>query len=136
VKTYGAVSREDYLAAYAEVDVILDTFPYPGGTTTCEALWMGVPTLTLAGDCLLARQGASLLTAAGLQDWVADSRETYISKAIAQAGNLQKLSILRAGLRQLVHASPVFDGKSFARNLEEALWGMWGKYQNLQYIAI
>ena len=125
VNIHGAVSREDYLSAHAEVDMILDTFPYPGGTTTCEALWMGVPTLTLAGDRLLSRQGASLLAAAGLPDWVAANRSEYISKAIAFAGDLPKLSALRAVLRQQALASPVFDAKRFARNLEEALWGMW-----------
>ena len=80
VSLHGSASREAYLAAHAEVDMVLDTFPYPGGTTTCEALWMGVPTITLAGDTLLARQGASLLTAAGLQDWVATSVEDYINQ--------------------------------------------------------
>ena len=120
-----APSREAYLARYAEVDVMLDTFPYPGGTTTCEALWMGVPTLTLAGDTLLARQGASVLTAAGLGDWVATSVADYIDKAVALAGDLPKLAALRAGLREQVSASPLFDAKRFARNFEAALWGMW-----------
>ena len=125
VSLHGAVSRDAYLAAHAEVDIILDTFPYPGGTTTCEALWMGVPTFTLAGDTLLARQGASLLTAAGLPDWVANSTTEYIAQAIALAGDLPKLATLRAGLRQQVRASSLFDAQRFARNLEEALWGMW-----------
>ncbi|MES1986633.1 MAG: tetratricopeptide repeat protein, partial [Pseudomonadota bacterium] len=71
IQLLGAVVREAYLAAHHEIDVILDTFPFNGGTTTCEALWMGVPTLTLAGNRLIARQGASLLTAAGLSNWVA-----------------------------------------------------------------
>ncbi len=136
VEIHGWVSREDYLSAHAEIDMILDTFPYPGGTTTCEAMWMGVPTLTLAGDRLLARQGASLMTAAGLPVWVAQSRSEYISKAIAFAGDLPKLSILRAGLRQQVLASPVFDAKRFARNLEEALWGMWINYRNQQEVSL
>jgi predicted O-linked N-acetylglucosamine transferase (SPINDLY family) len=121
----GAVSREDYLAAHAEVDLILDTFPYPGGTTTCEALWMGVPTLTLTGKNLLARQGASLLTAAGLTEWIAGNREEYVNKAISLASDLHMLASLRAGLRQQVLASPVFNAKRFARNLESALWDMW-----------
>ena len=125
VTLLGSVAREEYLAAHAEVDMILDTFPYPGGTTTCEALWMGVPTLTLAGDTLLSRQGASLLTAAGLEDWIATSGEDYVDKAIALAGNLVKLAALRAGLRAQVLASPLFDAPRFAHNLEEALWGMW-----------
>ena len=126
VALHGAVPREAYLAAHAEVDFILDTFPYPGGTTTCEALWMGVPTLTLAGDRLLARQGASLLMAAGLEEWVATNREDYVAKAIAFAADLPKLAALRNRLRQQVLPSPVFDAQRFARNFEDALWGMCG----------
>ena len=126
----GAVSREAYLAAHSDVDVILDTFPYPGGTTTCEALWMGVPTLTLAGNTLLARQGASLLTAAGLGEWVANSGDEYIEKAVGLTEDLTQglsgLAALRAGLREQVRVSPLFDARRFARNFEEALWGMWG----------
>ena len=125
VSLHGTASREAYLAAHAEVDLVLDTFPYPGGTTTCEALWMGVPTLTLAGDTLLARQGASLLTAAGLQDWVATSVQDYINKAIAKANDTSALITLRAGLREQAGTSPLFDAKRFARNFEQALWGMW-----------
>jgi protein O-GlcNAc transferase len=130
VTMHGAVDREQYLAAHAGVDVILDTFPYPGGTTTCEALWMGVPTLTLAGDSLLARQGASLLTAAGLQEWIASSKEDYVSKAIDFAEDLTRLSDLRAGLRPQVAASPLFDASRFAKNFEDALWGMWEQNRN------
>ncbi len=125
VATHGSARREAYLAAHAEVDMILDTFPYPGGTTTCEALWMGVPTLTLAGGSLLARQGASLLGAAGLAQWVANSKEEYVAKAIALASDRPGLARLRAGLRAQVLASPLFDAPRFARNFEEALWGMW-----------
>jgi protein O-GlcNAc transferase len=132
VMTHGSAHREAYLAVHAEVDMILDTFPYPGGTTTCEALWMGVPTLTLAGDSLLARQGASLLTAAGLEEWVATSKEEYIAKAIALASDEPKLATLRAGLRRQVLASPLFDAPRFARNFEDALWGMWQNYQAQQ----
>jgi protein O-GlcNAc transferase len=130
VTMHGATSREAYMGAHADVDVILDTFPYPGGTTTCEALWMGVPTVTLAGDTLLSRQGASLLNAAGLGDWVASSVEDYIDKATALVNDLTKLAALRAGLRERVSASPLFDTRRFARNFEDALWGMWqAKFQ-------
>lgn len=121
----GPVSREDYLAAHAKVDIILDTFPYPGGTTTCEALWMGVPTLTLAGDTMLARQGASLLTCAGLEEWVANNEEDYVALALAHASDINRLAQLRSGLRQQVLASPLFDAPRFARHLEDALQGMW-----------
>ncbi len=125
VSFHGAMTLEGYLAAHAEVDLILDTFPFPGGTTTCQALWMGVPTLTLAGDTLLSRQGASLMSAAGLPDFVAQSKEDYLERAIALAGDLPKLARLRAGLRRQVLASPLFDARRFARHLEDALWGMW-----------
>lgn len=125
VEMYGAASREAYLAAYAEVDLVFDTFPYPGGTTTCEALWMGVPTVTLAGETLLARQGASLMTAAGLPEWIASDPESYVAKAIAAAGDLSALAEFRIGVRSQVCSSPLFDAARFAKHFEAALWNMW-----------
>jgi len=125
VAMYGPASREKYLAVYAEVDMNLDTFPFTGTTTTCEAIWMGVPTLTMAGDRMAERNGASMLTAAGLADWVARSEAEYITKAAAIAGDVPKLAALRAGLREQALASPLFDSLRFARNFESALWGMW-----------
>ena len=121
----GPLPRPQYLAAHAEVDLILDTTPFPGGTTTCEALWMGVPTLTLAGDRLIARQGAGLLRAARLPDWVAESEEAFVARAVALAGDLPRLAALRAGLRQQLRETPLFDGRRFAANLDAALWRMW-----------
>lgn len=128
VMLHGHAQREAYLAAHAEVDLILDTFPYPGGTTTCEALWMGVPTLTLAGNTMLARQGASLLMAAGLKDWVANSVEDYVTKAVRLASDVQRLEALRAQLRQQVSRSALFDSQRFAKHLENALWKLWQHY--------
>jgi predicted O-linked N-acetylglucosamine transferase (SPINDLY family) len=122
------VSREQYLAAHGEVDIILDSFPFPGGTTTCEALWMGVPTLTLAGNTLVSRQGVSLLSCAGLADWIAQDQDQYVAKALAHAADLDRLAQLRAGLRQQVINSPLFDAPRFARNLEQALYGMWDQH--------
>lgn len=124
----GSVSRDEYLKAHAEVDLILDTFPYPGGTTTCEALWMGVPTLTLAGDTLIARQGASMLNAAGLAGWVADNASDYIHKALSYCADLTNLAKLRTGLRTQVLASPLFDGQRFANNMEKVILEMWEEY--------
>lgn len=118
-------SREDYLATHAEVDIVLDSFPYPGITTTCEALWMGVPTVTLAGNTMLARQGASLLTCVGLEEWIASSEKDYVALAIAHASDVNRLAQLRSGLRQKVLASPLFDAPRFALHLEDALQGMW-----------
>ena len=125
VTLHGSTSRKAYLGAHAEVDLILDTFPYPGGTTTCEALWMGVPTLTLAGETLLARQGAGMLTAAGLKEWIANNEAEYIAKAVALAHDPSRLATLRAGLREQVRTSPLFDAQRFARHFEDALWEMW-----------
>lgn len=123
----GPLPRDQYLAAYAQVDVVLDTFPYTGGTTTCEALWMGVPTLTMAGDSLLSRQGASLMRAAGLPEWIATSEEEFVSKACAMAGDLPRLGALRAGLRDRLLASPLFDARRFARDFESLLLSLWRK---------
>ena len=120
-------SREAYFAAHAEVDMMLDTFPYPGGTTTCEALWMGVPTITLAGETMIARQGASILACAGLTDWVAADVADYVEKAVHMTHDLAQLAKLRARLREQVTQSPLFDAPRFARNFEQALLTMWNK---------
>ncbi|HIJ80183.1 MAG TPA: tetratricopeptide repeat protein [Desulfuromonadales bacterium] len=130
VTFFGGMNRESYLASHAEVDVILDTFPFPGGTTTCEALWMGVPTLTLAGNSLLTRQGASLMKAAGLPEWVAEIEDEYVMKAVNVANDLPKLAALRSTLRQMALASPLFDASRFARNFEELLWKLWRNHTN------
>jgi predicted O-linked N-acetylglucosamine transferase (SPINDLY family) len=121
----GHAPREDYLIAHADIDIILDTFPYPGATTTCEALWMGVPTVTLAGETLISRQGASLLASAGLEDWIAVDVDDYVARALAHAADVDRLTQLRSTLREKVLASPLFDPVRFARNLEAALEGMW-----------
>lgn len=126
VSLHGSMPRDAYLRSYSEVDLLLDTFPFPGGTTTCEALWMGVPTITLAGDRLISRQGASLMAAAGLPDWIATSEAEYMAKAIAFSNDLSRLEALRHVLRKQVLQSPLFDAGRFARNFEETLWGMWG----------
>lgn len=117
--------RDGYLKAYGDVDVVLDTFPFTGGTTTCEALWMGVPTLTLAGNTMLGLQGAALLGAAGLPQWVAADEDEYVDRAVALTADRQALAELRSALRERVRLSPLFDTALFARHLESALLGMW-----------
>lgn len=117
--------REEYLAAYHRVDIVLDTFPYAGGTTTAESLWMGVPVITLAGDRLISRQGASMLHNAGLDDWAARSTAEYLALGIRHASDLPQLAELGAKLRARVLNSPLFDATAFARDLEAAWWGMW-----------
>jgi predicted O-linked N-acetylglucosamine transferase (SPINDLY family) len=125
VALHGPAARAAYLAAHGEVDLILDTFPFPGGTTTCEALWMGVPTLTLAGDRLIGLQGASLLAAAGLNDWIAVTPDEYVDQALAFARELPALARLRGGLRARLLASPLCDAPRFARHFEAAVRAMW-----------
>jgi predicted O-linked N-acetylglucosamine transferase (SPINDLY family) len=124
---YGYTS---YLKAYGEVDLILDTHPYSGGTTTCEALWMGVPTLTLFGDTLIARQSASILAAAGLSQWIAESRDEFIAKAVKAYESRSGLINLRETLREKLVTSAMFDSESFARDLESGIWETWGLGRN------
>ena len=121
----GHSSREDYFNSYHSVDFMLDTFPYPGGTTTCEALWMGVPTLTLTGNTLLERQGHSMLHNAGLGDWVCKTPEDYVQKAINFSKQTDYLANLRKNLRQQSIQSPLMDAKRFAHDLEYALFDIW-----------
>jgi protein O-GlcNAc transferase len=122
------VPRTNYLAAYQRVDIGLDPFPFPGGTTTAEALWMGIPVLTLAGERFLSRQGVGLLMNAGLPDWIATDTRDYLARAVSHASDLQRLASLRRGLRKQVLDSPVFDAPRFARHFEAALREMWRKW--------
>ncbi len=124
----GSEPREKYLAAYQRVDIALDPFPYTGGTTSVESLWMGVPVLTLSGESFLSRQGVGILMNAGLPEWIAAGADDYVARAVLHAGDLQRLAMLRKGLRQQVLASPIFDAPRFARNFEAALRGMWRKW--------
>jgi predicted O-linked N-acetylglucosamine transferase (SPINDLY family) len=117
------------LADYAEIDVALDPFPYDGTTTTCEALWMGVPVVTLAGRAHAGRVGVSLLTAAGLdRQCVASSIEDYVQKACALAGDKTQLRRWRAELRPSLAASSLTDAGHFARRFEQALRASWRHY--------
>jgi len=121
----GSSTREKYLETYNRVDIALDTFPYPGGTVSVEALWMGVPVITRKGDRLLSHQGEGILRNVGLDDWIAEDDEDYVAKAVKFTSDLEKLAALRSTMRHKVLASPLFDASRFARHFEEALWGMW-----------
>jgi predicted O-linked N-acetylglucosamine transferase (SPINDLY family) len=124
VTLHGKQSRPAYLRAHAQIDVLLDTFPYPGGTTTCEALWMGVPTIALAGSTMLSRQGESLLAAAGLRGWIARDGDDYVRIAVERTADLPALAQFRSGLRDRLTASALFDAKRFARELADAFVAM------------
>lgn len=118
-------SRERYLLAYGRADIALDPFPFAGATTTVEALWMGVPVLTLRGDRLVSRQGVSLLANAGLEEWIAADPDDFVARASAFAADLPRLATLRAGLRERLLATPILDGARFARDFESAMREMW-----------
>ncbi|MBI3479759.1 MAG: hypothetical protein HY016_05305 [Nitrosomonadales bacterium] len=122
--------RAAALNSYNQIDIALDPFPYPGGTTSYEALWMGVPVLTMRGNNYISHLGESTMHSAGLSDWIAVNEEDYIAKAIAMASDKLQLAALRAGLRQRVLASPLFDAALFARSFEAALWGMWQAWRD------
>jgi predicted O-linked N-acetylglucosamine transferase (SPINDLY family) len=118
-------NRNQHLTLYGEVDIALDTFPYNGTTTTCEAMWMGVPVITLAGQTHVSRVGVSLLSSVGLEELIADSAEDYIQKAIALANNLERLQELRATLRERMQATPLTNAKLITQSLEDAYRTMW-----------
>jgi predicted O-linked N-acetylglucosamine transferase (SPINDLY family) len=120
--------RDDHLALYRRLDVALDTFPYHGTKTTCEALWMGVPVVTLAGKTHASRVGVSLLTNIGLPELIARSPEEYVRLAAELAGDPPRLSHLRNTLRQRMEASPLMDAPRFARDIEAAYRAMWRKW--------
>jgi predicted O-linked N-acetylglucosamine transferase (SPINDLY family) len=120
----GTSSPVAHLAQYHRVDIALDSFPYNGTTTTCEALWMGVPVITLAGTRHAARTGVSLLTNCGLASLVAENCEDYLSIARELAGDAGKLRELRRGLRERMQGSPLMDAAGITRELEAALVGI------------
>jgi predicted O-linked N-acetylglucosamine transferase (SPINDLY family) len=115
----------DHLALYAGVDIALDPFPYNGTTTTCEALWMGVPVVTVAGDRHCGRVGAALLRAAGLDELVAADLRAYVDLACEIASDRQRLGTLRLGLRDCLSRSALLDERAHTRRLEAALRGAW-----------
>lgn len=123
-------SSEEHLALYNRVHIALDTFPYNGCTTTCEALWMGIPVITLAGNDSRSRVGVSILKQAGLEDCIADSPEAYIEIAKDLANNINKLQQVRAGLREKMQQSPLLDAAAFTHKLESAYRDMWNRWCN------
>lgn len=122
------IAMQDYLKLHHEIDLILDTFPFSGGTVTNQALWMGVPTLTLGGDTLPHRQGAGIMTRAGLGDWVADSKAELVERARAIARNPMQLAALRARLRPALAAGNPACTAQAARLVETALRTMWQRW--------
>lgn len=126
IDVYGQVAGlENHLGMYAQVDIALDAFPYNGTTTTCEALWMGVPVIGLKGDRHAARVGESLLSNLGLSELIAQNPDDYLRIADELAADTGRLTALRHGMRERMRASPLLDSQAFGKNLGEALRGMW-----------
>ncbi len=122
--------QERTWAAYGEIDIALDPFPHNAGTTTIEALWQGVPVVSLAGQPSFGRLGASILHAVGLDDWVTSDPDQYVTRASAAASDLPALARLREELRQRMERSPLRDAVSLARSVEQTyrmLWDEWRK---------
>jgi predicted O-linked N-acetylglucosamine transferase (SPINDLY family) len=117
-----------YLRVYDRIDIALDPFPLGGGTTTCDALWMGVPVVTLAGQAAVGRGGLSILSNVGLTDLVAQDATAYIQIALDLARDRSRLTALRTGLRDRLRNSPLMNAPRFARNVETAYRGMWQRW--------
>ena len=117
----GGLAHRAMLATYGQIDIALDPFPYSGGLSTCEALWMGVPTLTMPGTSFASRHSLSHMSNVGLGDWAVADVAGYLDAALARAGDVSALATLRAGLRERVRTSPLCDGPKFANGLTAML---------------
>jgi predicted O-linked N-acetylglucosamine transferase (SPINDLY family) len=120
--------RTEYLHLYDQIDIALDPLPYNGITTTCDALWMGVPVVTLVGKTAAGRAGHGLLSQVGLEELVARDEESFVKLAAGLAGDAARLAELRRTLRERMRTSPLTDGKRFARNMETAYRQMWRRW--------
>jgi predicted O-linked N-acetylglucosamine transferase (SPINDLY family) len=118
-------SQDDHFRAYGRMDIALDTMPYNGTTTTCEALWMGVPVVTMAGDHHVARVSTSILTHLGLPELIAAGRDDYVERALALASDPVRLADYRRALRTLMREGPIMDHHRFAQDVEAAYRMMW-----------
>ena len=125
VMVHPYVSLQDYFNWFNSVDIALDTMPYSGATTSCDSLWMGVPVVTVPGTRPSSRSAASVLSTAGLPEWIASSPEDYVRKAVESARDGALLAGLRKSLRDRLRQSLLMDEKGFVRGLENAYRGMW-----------
>ena len=121
----GWTGMDDYLRLGQEADIALDPFPFNGGVTTCHALWMGLPVITLAGETAASRVGASILGGMGLQECIANDAQSYVDKAVSLAQNAESLAALRASLRTRMETAGLLDGRGLAAEAESAFRTMW-----------
>jgi predicted O-linked N-acetylglucosamine transferase (SPINDLY family) len=125
VESVGRQTWEQYMARYNQIDIALDPYPYGGGITTCDALWMGTPVISLVGNLSVGRSGKSILSNVGLPELVAQSEKQYQTIAVDLANNLPRLRELRSGLRARMSKSPLTDAAKFTRDLESAYRKVW-----------
>jgi protein O-GlcNAc transferase len=118
-----------YFQTYHRIDIALDPFPVNGGTTTCDAMWMGVPVVTLAGQIAVARAGVSLLSNVGLPELIATTERQYIERAVELAGNPDRMGAMRAEMRRRMRQSPLCDARACTRVLEEQYSRMWQSWR-------
>jgi predicted O-linked N-acetylglucosamine transferase (SPINDLY family) len=129
IELHGAgLSKELHMGLYNRVDICLDPFPYNGTTTTSDALWMGVPVVTLAGRTHVARVGASLVTHLGFPEWAATTPEAYVAKCRELAGDLPRLAEIRLRLREQMRQSPLGDAPRFVTHLENTFRSLWRRW--------
>jgi predicted O-linked N-acetylglucosamine transferase (SPINDLY family) len=121
-------SFKEHLEMYNQIDVALDTFPYNGTTTTFEAIWMGIPVITLAGDTHASRVGVSILSNIGLPELIARSQDEYVAIALNLVNDLRRLQTLRDSLREMMVKSPLTDARRFTGNLENCYRSIWEKW--------
>ena len=120
--------REDHYRMYNNVDISLDTFPYPGVTTSMESIWMGVPVLTLKGNNFVSRCGESINLNLKMPELIAKNKDEYVSKALSLSKDIKNLNIIRKSLRQKALDSPLFNIKKFGKQFEEMLKNVWSNY--------
>ncbi|XPV77501.1 MAG: tetratricopeptide repeat protein [Desulfovibrio sp.] len=120
---------EEYLESYRKIDLALDPFPYTGGATTADSLWMGVPVLTLCGDRFVSRMSSSILKAVGLEKYITHSEAEYVEMAVNIASGYEKMDVYGHKLRKKVENSPFTDGKRFCESLEEHYLYAWNAYK-------
>ena len=132
VKIESASPRAELLLCYNQIDVALDPFPYPGGTTTCEALWMGVPTVTKNGDSFLSNVGKTIAINSGHECLCAANDEEYVNIAISLARDIQILNEKRIQRREKIMSSPLFDQKLFARDFGTLMKKTFAQFYNLK----
>lgn len=125
VQLEGPSEIYDYMAAYSKIDIALDPFPHNGGTTSHDALWMGVPMISLEGDRYVSRFGVTILNNLGYPDWIAKDEEEYIEIAKNISSNIDQLNDIRLNLRQKMASSPLCDGKAFAGHFGNAIKTIW-----------